>query len=248
MLFHQTFRSCSLNKSTPLVFIHGFLGSHLDWIPMIDILQKQYPCIAIDLPAHGNSPFSKDVFSSLEQTLLSLPFQKLWIIGYSLGGRLALAYGQKHPNKPQGLISFSAHTGLKTSDQREKRKENDLLWEDRLKNLPPDEFLKLWYSQSVFSSLQKKTKLLEEIFTRRKYKNPEELALLLREVSLAKQPLYQTFQHPIYFVYGDEDETYKNLYSTHPRHLVKTIKNAGHTVHLENPTSCIETIQDWIKK
>ncbi len=246
MLFYDTFGSSSV---TPLIFLHGFLGSRLDWMPMVESLQNRYRCIAIDLPSHGKSPHSDDVFAELEKTLLSLSKDTSPIlIGYSLGGRLALTYGNKHPKSIKGLIALSSHTGLKTELEKQQRKKNDLLWEERLKTLSSDEFLNLWYRQSVFASLGKQPKLLEELLERRPYQNGIELANVLSQVSLSKQSLYDTFKHPVQFLFGEEDRAYVDLYSSIPSLLKKEIPNAGHVLYLENPTACIEAIKGFIQK
>src|SRR3989339_1514258 len=196
MLFYEVFGNTSVDHPTPLIFLHGFLGSHLDWMPIIQELQNTYCCIAVDLPSHGKSTPSNDIFTSLETTLLSLSSSPLFLLGYSLGGRLAFSYGKKHPEKVKGLMALSAHTGLTTSLEKEKRASMDLLWQKRLETLPPTEFLALWYEQPVFASLHKRPELLQKLLQTRVYHNPKELADILGQVSLAKQPLYETFAHP----------------------------------------------------
>ncbi len=241
MLFYETFGSPSVEHPYPLIFLHGFLGSRKDWMPIIESLQNSYCCIAIDLPAHGNSEHSENVFLELENTLTFLSSPPPVLIGYSLGGRLALSYAQKHPDKIKGLIACSAHTGLKTTLEKEKRQKQDLIWQGRLKTLPSEEFLTLWYKQSVFSSLQKKPQLLERLLKMRSYQNPIELASVLEQVSLSKQPFYDTFKHPVCFLFGEEDTNYVKLYDT-LENTVK-IKKTGHMIHLENPMSCLEAIK-----
>lgn len=247
MLFYEIFGSLSITYPTPLVFLHGFLGSHLDWIPLIEKLQDRYMCIAIDLPAHGKSSYAEDVFSSVEKTLLSLATIPI-LIGYSLGGRIAFDYGKKHPEKIKSLIALSSHTGLKTAEEKEKRKISDLLWQARLENLSPQEFLTLWYKQPIFSSLQEKPELLHKLLEMRAYKNPKELSQVFNQVSLANQPLYENFKHPTYFLFGEKDTSYVKLYNTHPLEIKKEIKKAGHAVHLENPLECLEAVDYFISK
>lgn len=246
MLFYETFGSgSSLNQPYPLIFLHGFLGSLLDWMPVIDGLKKKYRCIAIDLPSHGKSQDFSDPFKALEEALLS--FGPSILVGYSLGGRLALKYGQQHPETIKSLIAISSHVGLQTSLEKEKRAVSDLVWEKRLNTLSCDDFLKLWYDQPVFSSLGQKPELLKALLKLRVYKNPKNLGDLLNAVSLAKQPFYHTFNHEVHFLFGEEDKSYENLYSSLP-YPVKKIEKSGHIVHLENPERCIECIEEIAEK
>jgi len=46
-----------INKETPLVFLHGFMGSLENWNPIK--LQFNIPIILIDLPGHGKSHFKE---------------------------------------------------------------------------------------------------------------------------------------------------------------------------------------------
>ena len=80
-------------SSAPFVFLHGFLGNHNDWKPIADKLP--FHAIALDLPGHGNSPFTEDFCAALLQTLADLP--PFHLIGYSMGGRLAAQFAAKHP-------------------------------------------------------------------------------------------------------------------------------------------------------
>jgi 2-succinyl-6-hydroxy-2,4-cyclohexadiene-1-carboxylate synthase len=240
MLFHERFGNISAKHPFPLIFLHGFLGSHLDWLPIIHLLHQKYACVTIDLPAHGKSPYSSSFHSTLEETLQKWPESIL--VGYSLGGRLALQYGQKHPQIVKGMIVLSSHVGLSSEKCQSQRWEQDLLWKHKLQTLSSKEFLSLWYEQKIFSSLKNRPKLLEHLLNIRTYHNQEELANVLDQVSLAKQPLCQHFMHPLDWICGEEDASYVELYAKFPSSNKKLIPNAGHTAHLENPKKCAEAI------
>ena len=231
----------------PLVFLHGFLGSHLDFLPIINDLKETFFCVAVDLPAHGRSPYTKEILPSVEK--LIEPFKNPILVGYSLGGRIALQLSHRLPLK--GLVAISSHIGLHSSKQKELRVQEDLLWKKRLETFSPEEFLKLWYKQPVFSSLQKNTNekrtLLNSLLSQRSYTNPEELALVLEEMSLAKQPFLDTSPCPTYFLFGKEDKKYEALYSTLPKHIERTgISEASHALLVEDPTTCALLIKNWI--
>jgi 2-succinyl-6-hydroxy-2,4-cyclohexadiene-1-carboxylate synthase len=240
MLFYKTYGKSSVKYPFPLVFIHGFVGSHEDWEPVLSYVSKEYECIAIDLPAHGQSPYTQDVYTELEHGLQK--WKAPILVGYSLGGRLSLQYGENHPEHVKGVIALSSHTGLASNELKEKRKEQDALWIHRLLTLSSEKFLSLWYAQDVFASLQKRPELLQHLLQIRTYNNCKELASILDQVSLAKQPLYTNSSYPLSFLYGEEDLSYVNLYAHFPTSQKKAISSAGHTIHLENPLDCAEAI------
>jgi len=102
----------------PLVFLHGFLGTAADWQPVCDFLPPCH-CIGINLPGHGGVPFSED---------FEIDIERFHLIGYSLGGRLAMAYAAKNPSRIASLTIASAHPGLTDESEKQKRLENDAMW------------------------------------------------------------------------------------------------------------------------
>ena len=107
----------------PILFIHGFMGSHHDWDQDIDTLSLQYYCISFDLPGHGQSPpmptLSLNDLSQLIAESVIKPLQTPIILaGYSLGGRVALSITSQYPNLIKECVIESAHPGLDTSQEK----------------------------------------------------------------------------------------------------------------------------------
>ena len=76
------------NKSLPpLIFLHGLFGLSEDFLPMIKFLEKDFYCIAIDLPGNGLSPLLPPLtfstfIDNLLNTLHHLKLQRPSIVGY----------------------------------------------------------------------------------------------------------------------------------------------------------------------
>ena len=204
----------------PLVFLHGFLGTAADWAP---VCAKLPPCLCIglDLPGHGKSPFME---------IFDIDIPRFHLIGYSMGGRIAMMYAAKHPEQIASLTLMSAHPGLKTDEEREKRRENDAAWAQLLFELPIDEFLLRWYHQPLFHRFK------PDLSMRRK-QNPEALAASLMHYSLAKQPHFEIDR----VLVGERDMKFRTLFKN-----PIVIPNAGHPVHLENPIAVVEEIKKRI--
>jgi 2-succinyl-6-hydroxy-2,4-cyclohexadiene-1-carboxylate synthase len=202
-----------IGPGIPLVFLHGFLGSSKDWEAVCSYLPPCH-CIAVDLPGHGDAPFSPDFD-------FSIPAPKFHLIGYSMGGRLALQYAKRHPERIEKLVIASAHTGLPSQEERQERLKIDAEWARQLLELPIDEFLKRWYDQPLFENFKPD-------FSMRRKQNPQELALSLMHYSLGNQPILN-LDRAIYIV-GEKDLKYRLL---HPEAIL--VLDSGHVVHLENP-------------
>ncbi len=193
----------------PIVFLHGFLGTAADWEAVCSFLPP-CSCIGFDLPGHGQSPF-------IENFILDIP--RFHLVGYSMGGRLALGYAAQHPQQVASLTLMSVHPGLKTEEERQARLVNDQTWANLLFELSIDDFLIQWYNQSVF-------KPFKPDLSMRKRQNIPALAAALTHYSLAKQPCYEIDG----VLVGERDTKFRALY---PNPVL--IPDAGHMVHLENP-------------
>lgn len=204
----------------PLVFLHGFLGTAADWAPVCSYLPS-CSCIGLDLPGHGKSPFME----SFEIEIL-----RFHLIGYSMGGRLALMYAAQHPDQVASLTLMSAHPGLKTEEEKKKKRENDAAWAKLILELPIDEFLLRWYHQPLFHRFKPDLKM-------RKQQNTPDLAASLMHYSLAKQPRYEIDQ----VLVGERDWKFRHLFKN-----PIVIPHAGHPVHLENPQAVAEEIRKRI--
>lgn len=118
--------------SQTLVALHGFTGSTETWRNLASAL-PQVRIVAIDLIGHGQtavpehfSRFSmQEQLSDLEEVFHQLQLEKFTLLGYSMGGRIALSYAISYPTRVEKLILESASPGLRTSEERMERCERD---------------------------------------------------------------------------------------------------------------------------
>jgi 2-succinyl-6-hydroxy-2,4-cyclohexadiene-1-carboxylate synthase len=229
-------------SNPPLILFHGFLGSKEDWEETLFFLKEKYYCVAFDLPGHGDTAYCEDILSALRQEIGHLFSQKPIIAGYSMGGRIAMQL----KSLAKALIIFSAHPGLQTQQEREERMKSDQRWSDKLLKLPFEEFLADWYAQPLFQCLTKNPIPLH-ILERRAMKNKaQNLAPVLLQMSLAKQPLIEDFPCPTLFLYGEKDLKYRALYAKlAPTVSVCEVRGCGHTLLIDNALMCSKIILNW---
>lgn len=232
-------------RHPPLIFLHGFLGAKEDWEGMLPYFQDHFFCIAFDLPGHGESPYSEEVLTTIKRTISAITPIKPIFIGYSMGGRIAMQL-QDHA---RAIAILSAHPGLETQEEKEGRRQTDKEWSDKLLRLPLEGFVTEWYAQPIFQSLLQNPSLLQTLVKRRMKQNPQNLARVLLQMSLGNQPHITHFSCPALFLYGEEDLKYRQLYCRLPKIVtVRSIKNCGHVIHLENAADCAEQIIHWIEE
>lgn len=97
-----------------IVFLHGFLGTSEDWIPIMEAISATRRCISFDLPGHGKSQPTENNLekiltrksNSFEQfmkeivkVISSITPGKVVLVGYSMGARMALYTALRHSEK-----------------------------------------------------------------------------------------------------------------------------------------------------
>ncbi|MGC7590935.1 2-succinyl-6-hydroxy-2,4-cyclohexadiene-1-carboxylate synthase [Bisgaard Taxon 46] len=229
------------------VFLHGLLGSKEDWQNVIEKL-PHFHCIALDLPLHGEAiDYEVTNFSQtcqyLEQQLQQkVGDQSFYLVGYSLGGRIALYYALEYLTSAawqphlKGLILEGANLGLSSLEEKQARWQQDQQWATRFAKEPAHLVLNDWYQQAVFSHLKQAERdiLIEK---RIKYCG-KNISQMLNATSLEKQPdlkqRAQTFALPIYYFCGEYDVKFKHIALESKLNLI-LIKGAGHNAHSEQP-------------
>lgn len=101
-----------------LIAFHGFGRSHLDFIRFTRPFLSHFTVYGVDIFFHGESnigqrspdktPLTKASFASfMEDFINQIGAQKVWLMGFSLGGRLALTAAELLPSRIGGLYLFA---------------------------------------------------------------------------------------------------------------------------------------------
>lgn len=263
MLYHEALCHESLGEATGrpwLVFLHGFLGDPDEWRPLATRLAPQHPCLLLRLPGHGPMPqplprgSGFDWFAGeLDATLSQLAITRYWLIGYSLGGRLAACCASREPAGLQGLWLESSHPGLADEAERQQRWRQDRHIAAALRRQPFEAWLAQWYRQPVFASLSDAQR--RQLIDRRRNNQPAALARMLLATSVARQsdlrPWLARTGLPVGYLYGQRDHKYaalaEQLRRRHP-HIRMAGLDSGHNVHFEQPGQCSRLIAGFIER
>jgi len=97
----------SVGAGAPIVLLHGWALHAGTWGPLVSRLAQHHRVHAVDLPGHGRSapmlPFTLDaVVTALDAAFADAP--PLTILGWSLGGQLALRWAQLRPARVARLV------------------------------------------------------------------------------------------------------------------------------------------------
>ncbi|HIL93718.1 MAG TPA: alpha/beta fold hydrolase [Cycloclasticus sp.] len=96
-------------KGPNLVLIHGWAMGSAVWNDWLDELEERYQLIRIDLPGHGDSAHRQSwtMDELLDSMVAQLP-ASCYVLGWSLGGMVGLAYANKYAVRVQGLIMLAS--------------------------------------------------------------------------------------------------------------------------------------------
>lgn len=105
-------------KGPVVVFIHGWLESHIAFDNLIKILSSKYRCISIDLPGFGESDMIEKVTlnkisKTVEGLLNNIGVKKYYLVGHSLGGAVTLIYADKHQESVNKIVLISPFVTFK---------------------------------------------------------------------------------------------------------------------------------------
>jgi 2-succinyl-6-hydroxy-2,4-cyclohexadiene-1-carboxylate synthase len=232
--------------------LHGFTQTAACWGPFADELAATHSLVAIDLPGHGGSG---EVRADLSQTteLIASSIDQSIVIGYSLGGRVALHLALRHPELVERLVIIGATGGLDSEEERKQRRAADELLADHLEDIGVDAFLDEWLSQPMFSSLS-----AEQSFRELRATNSAAgLASSLRLSGTGTQEsLWDRLGEltmPVLIIAGANDEKFTHLghrlvESIGTNASIALIDNAGHSAQLENPAGTAAAITEWLSE
>ena len=244
-----------------IVFLHGFLGAGSDWGEIAGPLAEDYFCVCPDLPGHGAN-ITRDFNAQLSIPQLALELRALCatlslsapiVVGYSLGGRVALAAAVLHPQFMQALMLESTSAGLDTEAERQARAATD---DARAAVLLADgiaAFMRTWYAAPLFESLQMRPQLLAKLQAARICNDARWMSKVVSELSpgrtasvWAELPLVRL---RTVLLAGALDVRYteyaQRMCAAMPNAVCTVVADAGHNVHLEQPIAYIQALRDY---
>lgn len=232
-----------------VVALHGFTGSGQDFGPLQASLGKSVEILAPDFPGHGSKAHlhrKEDYSLDAHLKTISDVVKKdpVTLIGYSMGGRLALHWALANPSQIQRLILIGASPGLASPEEQSERVRGDLALANFIRTQGLDAFFKYWNTKTFFKPLLSlPPEKLDPILQRRKRNQPEALALSLENVGTGALPsLWHRLSEcrfPVDLIVGEHDDKFIQIAyrmgEKMPRSRISVIEKCGHSVHLESP-------------
>jgi len=255
-----------------LLLLHGFTGSLATWSPYRVARSARhawrgFTTIAVDLPGHGHSDRLPDttrdgfaaVVTGLVGVLDALGIARTAVLGYSMGGRLALHLAvhvaAQRADLLTALVIESAAPGIVNADERRARLVSDLALAASIEREGIAAFVDRWEALPLFATQTRLSASTRDAVRRQRLTNDaSSLAGALRHLSVGGQDALldrlPTVDVPTLLVAGALDAAYcrhaASMAVALPRSRVVIVADAGHAVHLEQPTVFASTVRDFL--
>jgi 2-succinyl-6-hydroxy-2,4-cyclohexadiene-1-carboxylate synthase len=234
-----------------LTLLHGFTNTSETWGAFHTLLSQAYGVKALDLPGHGENrdsrvslvDYGRDLAGSLEAPTV--------LVGYSLGGRIALHCALERPQHLRGLVLIGATAGIDDDDERAARKRSDDQLAAKLRaSQDVSSFLDEWLRGPLFAHLSS-----EQHQRLGRLKNSADgLASSLELMGVGNQrPLWSqlpTIDVPTLVIAGGDDQKFTalglRLTDAIPDARFQPIVDAGHAVYAEQPERVAQAIIDFV--
>lgn len=246
-----------------LVILHGFSGSTRSMGAVAKDLSADFRTLSLDLLGHGASEAPDDpgaytmprCADQIVQVLDALIPARAHLLGYSMGGRVALALCAMRAERVASAFVIGASAGIEDPTARAVRKRDDDALADRIECGGIPAFVDEWMAQPWFASQRKKLSetALEEARAQRLDNRATGLAHSLRGMGTGAQPALQgalaEARAPICFAVGEHDAKFRRIAAELARRCsgarVEILPGAGHAAHLENPRACVNAARHF---
>ncbi len=244
----------------PVICLHGFAENISTW----EFVQLEHcQMVLVDLIGHGDSD-KPEVLESyrlpvllrqLNKLIQYLGHPKYALMGYSMGGRLALAYALAYSQEVTRLILESSSYGECDALNKAKRRENDVWLASAIRENGIEWFSRYWSGLELFASQSRLPQAIRnKISERRLLNSPHALANTLLGSGqgiypcLKRQITYLSM--PVLYINGEYDDKYRNIgeefEQLNPGIRREIIRDVGHNTHIENPRLFNEVVNSWL--
>ncbi|MCG3087583.1 2-succinyl-6-hydroxy-2,4-cyclohexadiene-1-carboxylate synthase [Sporosarcina cyprini] len=254
-----------VNPEKPaIVFLHGFTGSTSTWRGAMNTLKDDYSVYAVDLIGHGKTSIPteparyamSEQVADLDCLFDQLQLSRFILVGYSMGGRLAIGYTASHPEKIEALLLESSSPGLQKEEERIARRASDASLAERILHDGIETFVNNWENIPLFESqkmlsVDKRQAIREE----RMSQSPSGLANSLRGFGTGSQPSYwevlNELQMPVLLMTGELDSKFvaiaREMKKDLPNASQIIVPQAGHAIHVEKPELFVTIVKEYLE-
>jgi 2-succinyl-6-hydroxy-2,4-cyclohexadiene-1-carboxylate synthase len=246
-----------------VLLLHGFTGSAESMADLSAGLRDRWRTIRVDLVGHGRSDAPRDVacyamercLAQLASLLDGLGSRRPHLLGYSMGGRVALALAAAWPQRFASAVLVGASAGIEDPAEGTRRRAADGALADDIERGGVAAFVERWMQHPLFAGQSRLGPgFLERARAQRLGNRAHGLAHSLRGMGTGAQSAVHDrlpgVTIPVLLAVGEEDAKFRGiadaLAARLPDARVAPIPDAGHAAHLENAPVFLETVRAFL--
>jgi 2-succinyl-6-hydroxy-2,4-cyclohexadiene-1-carboxylate synthase len=235
--------------ASPLVLLHGFTHTGWSWDGVVAALGERYRPLAPDIRGHGSASMKRPItLAKVIEDLDSLEPTRFALLGYSMGGRIALHYAITRPQRVKRLVLIGASPGIADPPLREARRRADEQLAAQIARQSIEEFATGWATTPALAG--QPDEVARRAHADRLNNTPAGLSEALKGLGTgALPPLWHRLPElgmPVSLVVGQRDEKFlaiaKDMARAIPDVELHFVAGAGHAVHLERPQAIAEVL------
>jgi len=238
----------------PLLLLHGFTGSLSTWDMLSEHLSTHFTVYRLDLMGHGKTAPAAEQRMRLTQqvkdleTLLAMRSEQWVVLGYSMGGRIALMLSVVSERVVR-TIAVSTTPGIKTATERKVRRVSDRILAERLEKDGLEAFIDYWETLGLFKPqalLPESQRLL--LRQERLSQTVEGLSASLRSQGTGSMPsLWSCLPQEIDWIVGEEDEKFRTIASrAASSEKIHVISHASHAPHIDQSQKFVTMVKNLL--
>src|SRR5512145_454296 len=243
-----------------VVMLHGFLGGAWSFDRVRERLSPGTRVLTPTLsyhegkgPEHPSLPDFDQEVARLAGIIAQAGVGRVELVGYSMGGRLALGVSIVRPDLVNRLVLVSSRRGLDTPAERASRIQADEGWAQLLESRGLHAFLESWSKQLIFRGMERLPReVITEEHDQRMQHNPAGLAAAIRRLGLGNQASYareiRQLSVPVTLIAGALDEKFvtlsRQLESEVPDGRCVVVEGVSHQLLLEAPEVVARIIEE----
>jgi 2-succinyl-6-hydroxy-2,4-cyclohexadiene-1-carboxylate synthase len=225
-----------------IVFLHGFTNTGASWTRVIEALGERYRAVTPDIRGHGTAADARPVsLEAVIEDVGAVAPEEFELVGYSMGGRIALHVALALRERVKRLVLISASPGLASPRERDTRRRVDEQLADGIEKMEIEQFADRWARTPVLAD--QPPHVAAAARADRLRNTPAALAAALRGLGTgALPPLWDRLAEltmPVLLIVGGRDERFQAIAVRMAGEMahaeVAIVAGAGHAVHLENP-------------
>ena len=241
-----------------VVLLHGYLESLLVWEDFVPYLYKEVRVVTLDLPGHGISVVTGAVHTmdfladTVADALKALGIGRCTLVGHSMGGYVALAFCERHPEMLDGVVLLSSTPNPDTPEKAEnRRREIELVRADK-KELIAELFAPKGFAPENRKRLRAVIEQLSELISMSD--SDGVVAVLNGLIQRADQnEMLRNLNVPQLFIFGREDEfipvaAAEAIVAAQPQAEIAWLDHSGHMGFVEEPEQALAILTGFIDR